>query len=183
MSSNSPKLMRDLRVLHRLLHKLGITLKPERLPSATNIFAGRASRTWDPGYLQARAQVRRAMLASYAHVKLRDDGASAYHPLGVHPVAMRKVTMAALGEDWGPSRARLYCPHMDLIRATVRKMRRERARGVLLVPDWEGAPWMAQVLALGSKFWVWAVREGWDVWTGRRSVEPNWRLRMVEVGL
>jgi hypothetical protein len=42
---------------------------------------------------------------------------------------------------------------------------------------------MAQVLALGSKFWVWAVREGWDVWTGRRSVEPNWRLRMVEVGL
>jgi hypothetical protein len=183
MSSKSPKLMQELRVLHRLLQKLGITLKPEWLPSATNFFAGRASRTWDPGDLQVRAQVRRAMLASYAHVKLRERGAWAYHSLEVPPVAMRKVTMAALGKDWGPSRARLYCPPVDLIRATVRKMRQERARGVLLVQDWEGAPWMAQVLALWSKSWVWEVGEGRDVWTGRRSVEPNWRLRVVEVGL
>jgi hypothetical protein len=58
--------------------------------------------------LQFRAQVRRATLASYAHVKLREDGAWPYQPLGVHPAATHKMTKAALGQDWGPLRARLY---------------------------------------------------------------------------
>jgi hypothetical protein len=41
MSSRSPKLMRELRVLHRLIGKLGISMKPEWLPSAANFLATR----------------------------------------------------------------------------------------------------------------------------------------------
>ena len=183
MSSRSPALMKELRVLHRLVTKLGISLVPQWLPSAANFFADRESRSWDPGDLKIRSKVRRALLSSYAHVGVSADGAWAYRPLGVHPVAMRKVTLAALLEDWGPERARLFCPPVDLISATVTKMRREKARGVLLVPDWGGAPWMAQVMALSTRSWIWTAGQGREVWTGRRSIEEKWRLRVVEVGI
>lgn len=181
MSSKAPALMKELRILHRLLSRLGITLAPKWLPSAANYYADRESRTWDPGDLQVRARVRRAMLTSFAHVGVRDDGAWAYRPLGVHPVAMRKVTLAALEERWGSERARLYCPPVDLISATVRKMRKEKARGVLLVPDWEGASWMPQVMALACRSWVWEAGSGREVWSGRRAIQPRWKLRVVEV--
>lgn len=102
MSSKSPALMNELRVLQNLLVKLDISLDPQWLPSAENFFADRLSRTWDPGDLQVRAKVRREIWPEYAHVHVADDGSWAYRPLRVHPVAMRKVTLAALREQWGP---------------------------------------------------------------------------------
>ena len=95
MSSKSPALISELRVLHKLITKLGISLAPEWLPSAANFFADRESRTWDPGDLQVRSSVRNAMLNSLAHVGVSKDGTWAYRPMGVHPVAMRKVTLSA----------------------------------------------------------------------------------------
>ena len=183
MSSKSRALMQELRVLNRLIKRLGISLAPEWLPSAQNYFADKHSRTWDPGDLKVRAKVRRAVLSAYAHLGVDSEGAWAYRPLGVHPVAMRKVTLAALDERWGPERARLNCPPVDLISMTVLKMRKEGARGVLLVPDWGGAPWMAQVRELSSRSWVWEPGGGRDVWAGRRSMQEKWKLRIVEVGL
>ena len=110
-------------------------------------------------------------------------GAWACRPLGIHPVAMRKVSLAALEEHWGPERARLYCPPVDLIAMTVLKMRREGARGVLLVPDWGGAPWMAQVRTMATRSWVWEPGGGREIWAGRRAMQGKWKLRVVEVGL
>lgn len=183
MTSKAPTLMRELRVLQRLLTRLGISLAPEWLPSAENYFADRLSRTWDPRDLKVRARVRKDVLERYAHVGLAEGGGWAYRPLGIHPVAMRKVTLVALGEVWGSERARLYCPPVDLISLTVLKIKREGARGVLLVPDWGSAPWMASVMALGEKFWVWEAGQGRDVWAGRRNVQSQWRLRVVEIGI
>lgn len=144
MSSKSPALMQELRVLQKLITRLrvrfGISLVPEWPPSAANFFADHESRSWDPGNLQVRASVRRALLSNYAHVGVSSDGIWAYWPLGFHPVAMRKVKLAALEEHWGSERAHMFCPPVDLISATVLKMGREKARGVLLVPDWGGAP-------------------------------------------
>jgi hypothetical protein len=128
--------------------------------------------------LRVQAQIRRAMLASYARVKLREDGAWAYQPWGVNPLTMRKVTMAALGEDSGPSRARMYCPPVDLIRATVENAPgagSRRLAGIGLGGSSVNDPGVSagvEVLGLGG-------RGG----TGRRSVEPNWWLRVVNVGL
>lgn len=48
---------------------------------------------------------------------------------------MRKVSLAALRERWGPERARLFSPPVDLISLTAMKMRRERAKRFLLVSD------------------------------------------------
>lgn len=183
MSSKSRALMQELRVLQKLIKRLGISLAPEWLPSAQNFFADRHSRTWDPGDLQVRSKVRRAVLNEYAHMGVDAHGAWAYRPLGIHPVAMRKVSLAALEEHWGPERARLYCPPVDLIAMTVLKMRREGARGVLLVPDWGGAPWMAQVRTIATRSWVWEPGGGREIWAGRRAMQGKWKLRVVEVGL
>ena len=110
------------------------------------------------------------MLDKFAHVGLDARGGWAYRPLGVHPVAMRKVTLGALEEDWGSERARLHCPPVYIIASTVRNMRAEGARGVLLVPDWGGAPWTALVRALATRSWVWEAGGGRDVCSGRRAV-------------
>jgi hypothetical protein len=55
MSLRSRAIMREVRVLQRLLENLGITLDPHWLPSAENFFADRLSRTWDPSDLTTRA--------------------------------------------------------------------------------------------------------------------------------
>lgn len=66
--------------------------------------------------------------------------------MGFPVPAMRKVLVQALTDDSGPDRARLYCPPLELIFPTRRKMQRERAKRVLLVPDWPAASWMQTVI-------------------------------------
>lgn len=91
----SAALMEKLRILQKLLVKLGISLPPEWLSSAQNYFADKHSGNWHPGDLKVPAQAV-AVVNEYAHIRLDVKGALAYQPLGVHPVAMRKGTLAAL---------------------------------------------------------------------------------------
>lgn len=140
MKSRSPALMNKLRVLNLLTTRIGISLVPERLTSAVYFFADRESCSWDPGFIKVRAKVLQFLLAEYAHVGVAADGTWAYRRLGFYTVAMREVSLAALEEDWGSDRARLYYPPIDLIAMTMRKMRKEGERGILLVPDWREAP-------------------------------------------
>lgn len=115
MTSRSKTIMREVRVLQRLLEKLGLSLDPHWPPSAQNYFADKQSRTWDPGDLIVRECLRRELLAKHAHVLPAGRGAWQYRPLGIHPVAARKVTLTELGEKWGSRRARLYSPPVDLV--------------------------------------------------------------------
>jgi hypothetical protein len=150
------------------------------LPSAENYFADRLSRTWDPSDLTVRACNRREVLSAYARVVLSGSGVWEYRPLGVHLVAIRKVSRSSLGERWGSESARLYCPLVDLIIPTMRKIKRERARGVLLVPNWEVASWMPTVVAEAA-YWVCWRQGPRELWTGKRVMNPALTLRVVEI--
>lgn len=122
MVSKSRQIMSEVRILQRLLQRLGISIDPHWLPSAENYFADGLSRTWDPSDISVRASLRRELLRKYAHMNLNDDGCWTYRPLGIPEVAARKVALGALGEPWGAERARLYCPPVDMIGLTMRKM-------------------------------------------------------------
>lgn len=102
--------MLEQRILEKVLDKIGISLYAQWLPSIDNIFADRLSKTCDPRDTQIRSTVRCTMLNAYALLGVAADGAWAYRFIGVHPIAMRKVTLAALKERWGPERALLFCP-------------------------------------------------------------------------
>lgn len=129
MTGRSPRTMREVRALQRLLDRTGLSLDPQWLPLAQKYFADRQSPTWDPGDIQVRACLLRELLAKYAHAPLVGDGVWKYRPLEIRPVAARKVSLTALEKELGRERARLYCPPADLITLTVAKMRRE-GRGV-----------------------------------------------------
>lgn len=184
MCSSSPEIMREVRVLERLLHSLGISIDPGWLPSAANFYADRLSRTWDPGDLQVRASLRKELATLYAHVVPRGDRAECfeYRPLGVPPIARRKQTLGELQESWS-GRARLYFPPVDLIAPTVAKMKREKAKGVIVVPNWPGATWWPALMGLSNKSWVVRQTDPRTIWAGRRALNPQWSLRVVEVGL
>jgi hypothetical protein len=99
----------------------------------------------------------------------------------VHPVAMRNMSISSLGERWRSERARLYCPPVDHIIPTMRKIKRERPRGVLLVPNWEAASWMPTGMEEASAYWV-CQRQGLrELWEGKRVMNPAWTLRVVEI--
>lgn len=49
MVSKSWEIMREVRILQRLLARLGNTLDPKWLPSASNFFSNRVLSIWDPG--------------------------------------------------------------------------------------------------------------------------------------
>lgn len=68
MTTKSQSILRELRVLQKWLDKFGISLSPHWLSSANNCFTGTLSRTWDPGDTRVRADVRREILNTDAHV-------------------------------------------------------------------------------------------------------------------
>lgn len=55
---------------------------------------------------------------------------------GEHPVAQRKQVDAALDKYWGDGRARFFNPPLELLGMTLRKIKNEGARGVVVVPFW-----------------------------------------------
>lgn len=72
---------------------------------------------------------------------------------------------------------------MDLVSLTLAKMRREKARGVLVVPNWLGAPWMEGVKEMGVRIRVHRAAGLRDIWAGRRRRNSSWSLLDAEVGL
>ena len=180
MVSASKVLMKELRILERLLRALKVTVDIKWLPSGENVHADRLSRQWDPTDLQVTRRVLNSLRDSY---QLGERGAVfRCRPLGLPPVAQRKIAVAALKEHWGPQEARLYNPPPDMVSMTLAKMRREGARGIVLVPAWNSAPWMAELLSMADKV------ETYDdpirsMLAGRRKMNHKWRLLVAQVNV
>lgn len=176
----SKVVMKELRVLERLLKVLKVSVETSWLPSGENFYAGRLSRQWDARDIQVMRCVLRSLKDSY---HLGEGGAVfPYRPLEVAPVAQRKVAVADLKEKWDDGEARLYNPPPDMMSATLGKMCREGGRGLVLAPAWMGATWMAELKRMADRPHVMKepVR---SLFAGRRKMNAKWELMVAEVGL
>lgn len=144
-------IMKEVRVLRRLLDKHGVNIGLHWLSSAENNFYDKQSRIWDPGDLEVAACLCRELIKRYAHVKLSSDGVWNYRPLGIHPVAARKVALGALEEDWGSERARLFLSTGGSGGGNCEKFAEVGGRESLLAPNWPAAPWITAVKALEQR--------------------------------
>lgn len=54
---------------------------------------------------------------------------------GEHPVSQRKIAESALADYWGGRKARVLNPQPELLTVTLNKMKREKSKGLVLVPS------------------------------------------------
>jgi hypothetical protein len=177
--SSSSGMMRELRRLKRVLDDAGLQLATEWIPSAANKFADSLSRRFPVGDLQVRETLVRSVVDG-----LRVTPTHFPHPatLGEHPVYARKRAFAELASTWNRDEVRLLCPPVDLLSATVRKLRRTQAPAILMMPDWPAQAWHVEALQLAERSTLLDQAPA-EVWRAQRSLNPKWRLRLVEVNM
>ncbi len=174
----SRPLMRELRWLKVVLSKLGVHIRAEWLPSAVNKFSDALSRRFPRGDLSIRRQLRR----SVADGMKAPVEAFKYRPLGEHPVFQRRMALEELEQPWDDGMARLLCPPVDLIMATVNKLARSKAPAILLIPDWPRQAWHAAAIRLARR-WKRLPHDPTEVWEAQRRLNPAWRLLELEIDL
>ena len=109
--SSSRSMMRELRILKRVLDALGLRIRSEWLPSEANKYADVLSRRFPREDLQLKQTLRRSVLDGIA----APQDAFPYRPLGEHPVFFRRQTWRELYTHWDSSHVRLLCPPVDMI--------------------------------------------------------------------
>ena len=69
-----------------------------------------------------------------------------------------------------------------MITMTLAKMKREGARGLMIVPAWDNAPWMGELKKMADKVEVLRdpVRQ---MFAGRRKMNAKWGMMVAEVNL
>lgn len=116
----------------------GIELDPRWTSSAENRFADARSRSWDPGNLQASRSVIYMLTTTRTSVGGKGTVFRYRLSVGENPVPQRKTAESTQSDHWGDRRARLFNPPPELLTVTLNKMRREKAKGLVLVPYlWE----------------------------------------------
>lgn len=177
--SASRPMMRELRRLKSVLDHHGIHVKSEWIPSVANKFADGLSRRFPRGDLQVRRQVRHSVRAGMQ----APIDSFPFGPLGEHPLFLRRQVYKELCQEWDPlDGVRLLCSPPDLVAATVRKLRATGSPAVFLIPDWPRQSWHSPALEIASK--VECLQGPPErLWSAARSLNPQWRLLMLEVNL
>lgn len=176
--SASRPMMRELRRLKVVLERLGVQIRSEWIPSVANRFADALSRRFPRGDLQIRRQLRRSVQAGMQ----APTDVFPYRPAGEHPVQLRRQAYAELASSWSETEVRFLCPPVDLLHATVHKLRTTQAPAVLLMPDWPHQPWHAAAMQLASRVEVLAC-SAQEVWSGHRNINEKWKVLMLDVNL
>lgn len=183
MVTASSEMMPELRRLKDVLDRRGLELDPRWISSAENRYADRLSRSWDPSAPQiSRAVV--SLLATSLNTVVGKGLVFRYRLSGgEHPVAQRKQAEAALEEGWGDGRARFFNPPPELLGLTLRKMARENARGVVVVPLWLETEATARLRRMADAVTVLVPEPGRPLVVGARDGSERCPLLLAEVGL
>jgi hypothetical protein len=88
MTCRSVAMMSELRKLKRTMDHLEIHIGVCWLPSAVNKFADRLSRTWGVTDMRVEESLLESMVKAYGFQK--ETQMLTHHPMGDHPVAVRK---------------------------------------------------------------------------------------------
>lgn len=176
--SASRPMMRELRRLKSVLDRHGFHIRSEWIPSVANKFADGLSRRFFRGDLQIKRQLRRSVVAG---MKAPRD-AFPYRPVGEHPAFARRQAYAELASSWNPGEVRLLCPPVDLIAATLHKLRQTRAPALLLIPAWKRQGWYHTAMQMASRAETIPLPPQ-DVWAGHRRLNPDWQALLMEINL
>ena len=120
------------------------------------------------------------MLASVA-ISLQLQTVRRYWPLGETPAARSKVIRAPFAELWRDGNSRLCNPPSPWIWATLLKIKSEKAHGIIVFPNWTGAPWFAMLRQICLDSRVILPGDGIKLFTSEH-VNPAWSLLLAEVG-
>ena len=151
MTSRSREMMAELRIIHKLLTKLGATIKSDYLPSAVNAFADRLSRlrtlddwTIDQKAIRSILNAQPPTIDRFAddHNKIVDRFNSAYECPGSSGTDALTLPWAGESNYWNPP--------LRLIPLVVRKIKEEKAKGILVTPHWPNQTWYASLRDYGE---------------------------------
>ena len=185
MTSRSPALMDELRSLHHLLIRLGISIEAQYIPTAVNRYADRLSRlsTLDDWTIN-RACIQPLMEKVQPDVDwFADAQNSVCSRFSSEFASPGSLGIDALSHHWG-TEASFWNPPLKLLPLVVEKISRERAHGLLITPWWPAQPWCSRLLRLFKPHIVDA-KEAYipPVWASSTLPAPPWKVALWEIPL
>lgn len=178
LASASTELMHELRKLKLVLHRLGIHIKAEWLPSAMNRYADSLSRRFQPGDLT----IWRHLTRSIEDGMWEQPAGFVHRPLG-DPLSFRRINcLQELDEQWTRDQVRLLSPPPDLITPTLIKLRQSQAPAMLLIPKWPRQPWYQAAIHMATTCTD-LPHTGTEVFEPNHHVNPKWKLVLLEINL
>lgn len=174
--SASRPMMRELRLLKRVLDRRKLRIRPEWLPSAANRFADLLLRKFPSGDAAIRKELVHSVVAG---LELPPGVLKYPRSLGENPVYARRHAYAELRRLWSSKRIQVLYPPPDLAGSTVRKFRLTRAQAILLLPDWPAMAWAHAAHSLCRARDSYPVGPpGTAAFKGHATVNPAWGVRL-----
>lgn len=137
MTSKSRAMMHELRALHRVLTKIGVTIESKYLPSAVNRFADRLSRlqTLDDWRINLSALQPYLRRLPPTIDRFADRENSICRQFNSEFSSPGSTAVNALTQDWRHE-VNFWNPPLKLLPLVVSKICHEQATGVLVTPWW-----------------------------------------------
>lgn len=183
MTSRSPALMEELRVLHHLLQRLGISIEAQYIPTAVNRYADRLSRLstlddWTINQTAIQDLLRKMEPTVDWFADAQNSLCSRFTSEFASPGSLG---IDALSHHWGHE-ASFWNPPLKLLSLVVEKIFVEKARGLLVTPWWPAQPWCGRLLRTFQP----RILEASEVyvppaWAPSTMPPPPWRVAVWEI--
>jgi len=154
MSSRSPALMAELRSLVALLRRLGCRLEASWLPTAENIWADKLSRDQDSTDWRLNRSVFQTLNAAWGPCGVDRFATASTSMLPVFNSLVHHSRSAAVdgwAQDWGGPIINYVSPPFSQAALVIRKIVRDRASAVVVLPAWPAQVWWAETLHRANK--------------------------------
>lgn len=183
MTSRSRPLMRELRRLHRLLLRLGITIESQYVPSAVNRFADRLSRLRTLDDWRINPQLLRRHLHSVQPTidRFADAQTSILPRFNSQFESPGSVATNALSQLWSHE-INYWNPPLKLLPLVTTKILKEKASGLLVTPFWPAQPWFNKLRTLATPQIYHASKAFLPpLWARPNLPPPPWKIAVWEI--
>lgn len=184
MTTRSPALMKELRILHRVMTVLGITIESEYLPSAVNCYADRLSRLQSLDDWRINQQVLTPILNRLPPTidRYAAEGNTICERFNSEHHTPHTLAVNALAQSWSLPEINYWNPPLKLLSLTVTKIFQEQAVGTLVTPYWPAQSWFARLLSVTTPL-VFRADNLYlpPSWAHPRMSPPPWQLAIWQI--
>ena len=151
MTTRSPALMKELRALHRVMLKLGISIESRYVPSAVNRFADRLSRLRSLDDWRINTRSIRALLCEMEPTidRFADHESTICPQFNSQYRSPGSSGIDSFQQHWGQT-VNFWNPPLKLIPLVVEKIVQESATGLLVTPWWPAQSWCRRLKEIGT---------------------------------
>lgn len=183
-TSRSPALMGELRRLHAVIRRLGVTLRATWVASVANVWADALSRQRDRDDWRLNGQIVEVLQARYGPHTV-DRFATTLNTQCVRFNSLHRCpgteAVDAFTVSWGAGENNWVNPPFSQAARVVDKIVAEQATATVILPVWTAQEWWAPAVARAQETWLLPADAG--LFTSghspRPAPHPRWRMAVL----